>query len=261
MRVAGRTGTADTEPPMRGRHLWAAGALLATSLVTNGLLVVSPGPWHTTTVIVLAASLVIWAAVAVVTILLENSRLGYFLGLFVLGICAVIAGLLPISTLWWIAAVILAIAAFLLSDPTLAGWVRQRTSAAPVPARAVLLALVLLTIPGLSALAMAGEPGPLPFLAGIDLVLLLAYVRRPAYSLAAVRLAPLLLVIAGWWLPSPGRWVWIAGQLGAFALAWTKEVRLAVRPLIERGTSVMIPPELAPEEIRKLTKQNLDWPK
>ncbi len=247
---------------MRGRHLWASAALLATSLVTTVLLIVSPDPWHPTTVIILAGCLVIWAAVAVVAILLENSRLGYFLGLFSLLISAVIALMTRITPIWWVAIGLLAIAAILFGEPTLGGWVRQRTSAAPVPTRAVLLALLLLTIPGLTALTLLdANPRQLLLLTGIDLVLLLAYVRRPAFALAAVRVLPFALVIAGWGLPSPGRWVWIAGQLGAFALAWTKEVRLAVRPLIERGTSVMIPPELAPEEIRKLTEQNLDWPK
>jgi hypothetical protein len=53
-------------------------------------------------------------------------------------------------------------------------------------------------------------------------------------------------------IPPPGRWIWIAGQITALALAWSSEVRLAVRPLIERGTKVLIPPELAPEEIRRM---------
>ncbi len=238
---------------MPGRHLWASGALLATALVTSVLLVAPRGSWHPTTAVVLAASLVIWAAVAVVAILLENSRLGYFLGLFALLISAVIAVLQPISLLWWAVVALLAIAALLFSDTSLGGWVRQRTSAAPVPTRAVLLALLLLTIPGLTALTLSdAEPRRLLVLTGIDLLLLLAYIRRPAFALAAVRVLPIALAFAGWWLPSPGRWVWITGQLGALALAWTKEVRLAVRPLIERGSRVMIPPELAPDEIRKM---------
>lgn len=238
---------------MRGRHLWAGGALLVTALATSVLLVASSAPWNPTTATVLAASVVIWAAVAVTAILLEHSRMGYFLGLSVLLMSAVISLVRPMSTLWWITVALVAVAGLVFSDPSLGGWVRRRTSAAPVPTRAVLLALILLTIPGFTALVILdSEPGPLAELAGMELVLLFLYVRRPAFALAAVRSLPLLLAVTGWWLASPGRWVWIAGQITALALAWTKEVRLAVRPLIERGSRVMIPPELAPEEIRKM---------
>lgn len=220
---------------------------------TATLLVVEPERWHPTTAVIISACLVIWATVAVVAILLEHSRLGYRLGIFVLVFSAVIAVLHHISPIWWVAVALIAVSALLTTDPTLGGWVRQRTSAAPVPARAVVLAIVLLTIPGLTALSiLRSDPGSLSILVPLDLILLFAYVRRPAFSLAAVRVLPLVLAITGWWLPQPGRWIWIGGQMAAFALAWTKEVRLAVRPLIERGSKVMIPPELAPEEIRKM---------
>lgn len=238
---------------MRERHLWACGALLASALGIGTLLVAEPEPWHATTAVIISACLVIWATVAVTAILLENSRLGYRLGIFVLAASAVIAVLHPISPLWWVAVALTAVSAFLSTDPALGGWVRQRTSAAPVPPRAVVLALVLLTIPGLTALSvLRSDPGSLSILAPLDLILLLAYVRRPAFALAAVRIGPLGLAIAGLTLPNPGRWVWISGQLAALALAWTREVRLAIRPLIERGTKVIIPPELAPAEIREM---------
>lgn len=238
---------------MRGRHLWACGTLLATALGTAALLVAEPEPWHPTTAVIISACLVIWATVAAVAILLENSRLGYRLGIFVLVFSAVITVLHHISPLWWVAVAHIAVSAFLFTDPTLGGWVRQRTSVAPVPARAVVLGLALLTIPGLTALSILRlDPGSLSILAPINLILLLAYVRRPAFALAAVRTVPMGLAVAGLTLPNPGRWVWISGQLTALALAWTREVRLAIRPLIERGTKVIIPPELAPAEIREM---------
>lgn len=238
---------------VRGRHLWTCGTLLASVMGTATLLVVEPEPWHPTTAVIISACLVIWATVAVVAILLEHSRLGYRLGIFVLVFSAVIAVLHRISPIWWIAVALIAVSALLTTDPTLGGWVRQRTSAAPVPARAVVLALVLLTIPGLTALSiLRSDPGSLSILVLLDLVLLFAYVRRPAFALAAVRIVPLGLAIAGLTLAGPGRWVWISGQLAALPLAWTREVRLAIRPLIERGTKVIIPPELAPAEIREM---------
>jgi hypothetical protein len=37
----------------------------------------------------------------------------------------------------------------------------------------------------------------------------------------------------------------------AAVLAWSKEVRLAIRPLIERGSRVSIPPELLSDDVRR----------
>jgi hypothetical protein len=89
-----------------------------------------------------------------------------------------------------------------------------------------------------------------------DFLLLVAFVRRLPFSLAAIRVLPGFLAAAGWSLPMPGRVVWLVGQTALLLLAWTQAVRLAVRPLIERGTKVMIPPELAPEEIRRMLEEH-----
>ena len=40
-------------------------------------------------------------------------------------------------------------------------------------------------------------------------------------------------------------------MLLASGLAWSKAVRQAIRPLIERGSRVSIPPELLSDELRR----------
>ena len=235
------------------RHLWAAATLLATALAVSALLVIDPAPWDPTTALVLAASILSWTAIAIVAILLENSRLGYRLALLVLITCAATTLVHRIIPLWWATIAGLALAGVGFGDPGLGGWVRRRTSAAPVPTRAVSLALVLLTLPGFVAFTLAAnDPGWLPWLSILNLVLLFWFARRLPLALGLVRVLPLALAVAGLTLVAPARFLWIAGQLTALGLAWTKEVRLAVRPLIERGSRVMIPPELAPEEIRQM---------
>lgn len=238
---------------VHSRHLWASAILLATALAVSALLVIDPAPWRPTTALILAASILSWTAIAIVAILLENSRLGYRLAILVLITCAAIILLHRIIPLWWVAVAGQALAAVGFSDPALGGWVRRRTSATPVPTRAVSLAFVLLTLPGLVAFALAAnDPGWLPWLSVLNLVLLFWFARRLPLALGLIRVLPLALAIAGATLAAPARFLWIAGQLAALSLAWTREVRLAVRPLIERGTRVMIPPELAPEEIRQM---------
>jgi len=234
------------------RHGWASLGLLASALATIWLVVASDRP---SAALVLAVSLLLWAVVAVVAILVEHSRFGYWLSVFALLVNGLILALSQIGVSWWIAAVSLGAVAVLFSDPSLGGWVRRRTSAAPVPLRAVLLGVILLLLPGAVSLAGTQDPRWLPALAAADWLLLFAYVRRWPGALVAARTVPVVLAALGWFLPTPARWLWILGQLAAFVLAWTREARLAVRPLVERGSRVMIPPELAPEEIRRMLER------
>jgi hypothetical protein len=45
-------------------------------------------------------------------------------------------------------------------------------------------------------------------------------------------------------------------MIAATYVAASSDVRLAVKPLIEGGSRLMIPPELAPEDIRRVLGQD-----
>jgi hypothetical protein len=234
--------------------LWACTALVVLSLVASGWLLLGVNSWTATSDVVIAAGLMISTVVAVTAMLLEHSRLGYALAVTVLTHIVVTLALTPISPVWWLVVALMTGTAFLLADPGLGGWIRRRTSAAPVPAEAVALSMILLLLPATTALVTTRASNWLAPLAIADFVLLLAFVRRWPFAMAAIRFGPAVLAGGAFVLPPPGRWLWLAGQVAALVLAWTQSVRLAVRPLIERGSKVLIPPELAPEEIRQMLK-------
>lgn len=234
------------------RHLLAALLVIVSAIIWSWVVVDDPNPWHRDTATILAASLIVIAAFAVAGILIENSRLGYWLAVATIAAEAVIALLHRQSVSWYVGVGFLGFGAFLLSDPALGGWIRRRTSAAPVPAKAVALGIVLLASPGATAVTTLGiQPGRLGVLALVGWATLLIYARRLPGALLVARAGPPLLALGSIWLPPPGRWVWLALMGLATSLAASSEVRLAIRPLIERGSRLMIPPELAPEEIRR----------
>ena len=75
--------------------------------------------------------------------------------------------------------------------------------------------------------------------------------RRYRGAVALVRTLTFGLAGGAGALSGAGTWVWLGLMLTAAGLSLTAPVRLAVRPLIERGTRLMIPPELAPEEVQR----------
>jgi hypothetical protein len=184
--------------------------------------------------------------------MLESSRLGYWLGLSALGLMLVVAGLRPLDTVWVIAIALTAVGALLMADRKLGGWIRVEGPVAPVPRRAVALGLVLLAAPIISALSsIGGSADAIVWLALAAWAILFAYVRRLPGALGVVRIGLPLLVGGSALLELPGVVIWGALTLVASVLAWSKEVRVAVRPLIERGSRVTIPPELLSDEIKR----------
>lgn len=234
------------------RHLWAAGLTLASATGWSWVLVDDPNPWHRDTATILSASLLVVGTLAVVAVLIESSRLGYRLAVATIAVESVVALLHPRSGPWYLGVALLGLGSFALGERSLGGWVRGRTSAAPVPTRAVALGVLLLVAPGVTALAiLTSAPGGLGALAAFCWILLFVYARRLPGALLAARAGPLLLALGASFIPSPGRWIWLGLMAAATLIATSSDVRLAVRPLIERGSRLMIPPELAPEEIRR----------
>jgi hypothetical protein len=113
------------------------------------------------------------------------------------------------------------------------------------------LPVLLLSMPTFTALFTAGTilGGPQAGLVSIAWILAIWYLSGRRLAVTAVRLGVPLLAIGAWWLPMPSPWIWLTLIAIATALAWTAGARLAIRPLIERGRAVSIPPELAPGEV------------
>jgi hypothetical protein len=85
---------------------------------------------------------------------------------------------------------------------------------------------------------------------GASILAAFAYAKAARLSVLAVRLgygvtALVAAVLAGW----PRGVMWAAIGTGITAIAWQRDIRLAVRPLTQRGRAVPILPELVPSDI------------
>jgi hypothetical protein len=232
------------------RHLLAAALSFITSLTWAGALTVAPQPWTALAAGVIAVGILVAAAVAVTLVVVQSSQVGYRLSWGLLVVEALIAGLQPINALWWAGVLLIAATGASLTEPTLGGWIRQQPPPTPVPAPSLALCLLLLASGPVTALASPSVELPwLPPLTFGAWLVLVWYVRRWPGRELAPRLATPLLGVGGLLLPGPARLVWIGVMLTATVLAWTVGSRLAVRPIVERGHPVPIPPELAPADV------------
>lgn len=223
---------------------------LVTSLTWAGALTLSPQPWTPITAGVMAAGLLVTAAVAVTLVVVQSSPVGYRISWGLLAVEALIASLQPISGVWWTGVLLIAATGALLTDSTLGGWIRQQPPPTPVPASSLALCLTLLAGGPVTALASPSTDLTwLPLLTFCAWLVLLWYVQRWPGRELAPRLASPLLGVGGLLLPGHTGWIWVAAMLLAAVLAWTAGSRLAVRPLVERGHPVPIPPELAPADV------------
>ena len=237
---------------MGSRHTWASVALTVASLTWAIALFSDPAPWDSRSAGVLAAGLVVTVAVAVAAVLIEHSRFGYWLGILGLGLMVATSGFRAIDTTWVIAIVLTTAAGVFLADPRLGGWIRIEGAVAPVPGRAAALGTLLLITPTLTALTLIDRSGDAIVWLGLaSWAILIVYVRRLPGAVAAVRLGAPALTGAGTFLDFPAAAIWGALMLTASLLAWSKAVRLAVRPLVERGSRVSIPPELLSDDVRR----------
>ncbi|MGQ0849072.1 MAG: hypothetical protein ACT4OP_08150 [Actinomycetota bacterium] len=226
------------------RHMVASVMLVVSALIWSVMLFVDPTPWSPTAGAVLSAGLVLPAVVSAVAIMVEQSRFGYLVGLGVLGGQAAVAVGYGLGLPWVLGAAATGITGMTMADPTLGGWLRPK----PGPRRRFTLAvsLLLLTSPTLAALVSgATDPGPLAWLAIGSWAVLLWYLRGVRSSLPAIRVGTVGLLAMGFLLDGPARPVFVALMAFSTVLCWNPEVRLAVRPLLDRDRRPSMPAELA----------------
>lgn len=233
---------------MRRVGLAAAGILASTGAWTT-LLAVSPPYRGDTAVVMMAGSLWTATVVAVTGMLVARARWARRLGLSVAGAAAATGLLIPFDVWWAAALVVSALAAVWLGGPWLDGIIRGRPSASGPPTRAVLIPLLLIAVPYL--LGVSGADGAAAIaLASTALLSAYWFVRTLPGALTVVRVlwpgtALALAPVMGW---PQGVGAGVAA-LAVAAAAWHPTVRNAVHPLVETGSRVKIPPELAPREI------------
>lgn len=231
------------------RALFFALSLLAASLTWSGIIIRSPD-LATDSATVIAATVVVLSAISVIGMLVGHARWARRLALGSIVIHLSTAATSEASVWWWMGLALSAAATVGLVGPGMKGVVRELPAALGPPPEAVVLPLLLVGAPLLIAGAATAGIGPWQW-GAIMIVWVSAVVYAKAWpgALLATRfLAPLSLVAAGIsGLPLGWVTVFLAGVV--LRHAWSPNARLAVRPLVQPGTRVPIPPELAPQDI------------
>lgn len=230
--------------------IWLGAVPLTAILTWLAAFMVDSGVYEPSSVLLLGLGWLVVGTVATVGMTLVGGRWAQRT-LGVLMITTLLAGVgRPVSTLSIAGFVLSAGALAALFSPQVGRGLRKLASADGPPARAVVLVLVALSYPLVLGLIPVRANAWTTALALLGPVVALGYSRVIPGGLGAVRL---LLPAAGLGLAYPmglaHGTVAIALSLIIGGLAWSKDVAVAFRPPVKKGTSYPIPPQLAPTEI------------
>lgn len=228
---------------------FAAGGLLAATGIWTVVLAAASSDRTDVAVILLSVSLWTHTVVALTGMLVARARWARRLAMAVAAAQGAVALLLPPGGWWGVGLVVSAVTAVSVGGPWLDGVIRGRPSAAGPPARAVLVPLFLVGVP--FALGYGNADGALPLVvAGTALLAAFWFIRTLPGALWVVRVVwPGLAVALAWPMGWPVGVVAATAGLVVAVPAWHPSVRNAVHPLVESGSRVPIPPELAPREV------------
>lgn len=229
----------------------AVSLLLTAVTISWSALLFTAGPWASDAAAVIAAGSIALAAIGVTGMLVASSRWGRWLSVIVAFAMPALAVSLPISA-WWIANLVAsAMVVSSLAGTATSGVIRKLPRADGPTPRVVAFMLVLAGLPPVVAVVSPGGLGiPEWMMITVSIVAAIAYAKATTLSIVAVRLgytvvALVASILAGW----PRGVIWIVIGSTVTALAWQRDVRLAVRPLAQRGRAVPILPEMVPPDI------------
>ena len=227
-----------------------AAALFASAAIWAGI-ASTTDVYQASSSFVIGAGLLLITAASIVGMVAGAAR--WALRLAIGSAAAMVAlGLVFPLTPWTVLAMALAGAAGAgLAGTSFDGLIRQRPPADGPPPRAVLMSLLLLVAPPVWALVAPDGIGTPAVVAVVTAWVTMGwYVKAAPGALLAVRfVSPIVLAVTATMEGLPAGALIAATAAGLVALAWTMEARIAVHPLAEPGTTVPIPPELAPRDV------------
>lgn len=221
---------------MRISPFVVAGSLVVAALAWFIELGTNPGRFATEPAMVLGIGVLLFALIAAFGLVFTGARWSRWLGIGLAGTSIIAAALVDPSG--WVALAVVASAIALAGylGPWLKGWVRERPSAEGPGTKPTLLAFGAL---GLIPLVAIASPAGLDLahgvLAGIGAFLAWAYVRANLWALWALRFVLVILAVPAMISSPPLGAALIAVWVGGLTwLAWSKEARRAVTPLMEK---------------------------
>lgn len=230
-------------------NLIAATPMVAI-LIWMAAIMVDPGPYHQSSVLLTGLGWLLLSTVATVGLVLVGGRWALRTLVVVLGTTLWVGTVIPLSG--WSMAGLGASAAglILLLSPRQHRLVRKLPSASGPPARSVIVTLGALGMPLALGLIPADPNAWVIVMGACGPLAALLYSRTLPGGLSALRFgmitASLALAVL---MPLPHAIIAFLVSAAITVIAWSPDVAVAFRPLIEKGTSYAIPPELAPKEI------------
>lgn len=245
---------------MDRRSRLVTGVAMRTPAIISALLIAATGTWtlvlgrglparDDSAIILIALSLWVATVASVTGMLVVRGRWARRLGLAVTGGHALVSLVAPTDAFWGAAAVLSAGTAVAIAGPWLDGHIRARPAASGPPTRAVLVPLILVSVP--LAAGLTGGGGVIGLVVGWGaLVAAYWFIRVLPGALVVVRVVwPAFALATAWPLGWPAGAVVVALSGVVTVIAWHSSIRASVVSLVERGSVVPIPPELAPPEI------------
>lgn len=213
-------------------------------------IMLDPGTYHPNSVLLTGLGWILLSTVATVGLVLVGGRWALRTLVGVLGTTLFVGAVIPLSTWSMLGLGASAVGLIVLLSPRQYRLVRKLPTASGPPARSVIVTLAALSLP----LALGLIPVDANFwvvaMSACGPLAALLYSRTVPGGLAAMRfgLIGASLALAAL-MPLAHALVAVLATAAITAIAWSSEVAVAFRPLIEKGTSYAIPPELAPKEI------------
>ena len=229
----------------------ALGLPLLAAIAWIAALIADPGPFSSHALLLVGLGLMATVSVAVVGMLIVGGRWAQRTALGAAAGMLALAMVRPLDAWWIIATVITVVSITTLLLPKTTSRLRQLPPATPVPTRALLIPIGLVSFPFLLGFVLWGAESWASLVLGISApVAALWYSRVFPGGLLVVRLAwPVLALVLGLAQSGLPRIVSIAAALACLALSWHSSVMMAFHPPQESGTTYAIPPELTPDEV------------
>ncbi len=213
-------------------------------------IMVDPGPYHPNSVLLMGLGWLLLSTVATVGLVLVGGRWALRTLIVVMGTTLGVGTVIPLSP-WSMAGLgATALGLVLLLSPRQHRLVRKLPSASGPPARSVIVTLAALGLPLALGLIPAEANAWVIAMGACGPLAALLYSRTIPGGLAAMRFGLITASLAlAALMPLPHALVSVLVAAAITATAWSSDVAVAFRPLIEKGTSYAIPPELAPKEV------------
>jgi len=232
------------------RFTLIAATPLAAVLAWVIALMVDPGIFSPLSVLLLGLGIISLTTIGTVGLILVGAKWAQRLLAATTTVTLYIALSRPIDVFSVVGLILTGASFVALYGPGSSRLVRKLPADSGPPARAVIVTLLGLSAPLLLGLVPAQPNVWVVVFAVVAPFCSFVYSRTIAGGLAMLRTGiPVVGLVLAPFMPVPHAIVSVVLAVSIGVLAWSKDVAIAFHPLIEKGTTYAIPPELAPAEI------------